>query len=89
MHDAHRDTCEFRHHLVLVNVSVEDGSSFDVQLTRVPGIGEEIIREDWSYRVIRVQHEAVDSERKTRSGWHAFVDVNREPEEPGGGGNSR
>lgn len=35
--------------MVLVNVYGNDGSSFDVLLTRVPGIGEEIILEEKSY----------------------------------------
>jgi broad specificity phosphatase PhoE len=32
--------------LVLVHIDTEDGESFDQLLTRVPGLGEEIVRED-------------------------------------------
>ncbi len=41
--------------------------SFDMLMTRVPTIGEEINREDRSYLVIRVQHEPIDS--KGTQGW--------------------
>jgi hypothetical protein len=61
--------------LVFVNVSTDDGKSFDALMTRVPGIGEEINREDRTYRILRVQHEPVDDEGRARLGWHAFLDA--------------
>ena len=62
--------------MVLLNVKVDGGTQFDILLTRVPGIGEEINREDRSYRILRVQHEPLDDEGRPRFGWHAFIDAN-------------
>lgn len=67
--------------LVLVHVDVSDGARFDALMTRVPGIGEEINREDRSYRVLRVQHEPINDDGRARVGYHAFVDVNLLPPE--------
>jgi hypothetical protein len=61
--------------LVFVNVSTDDGQSFDTLMTRVPGIGEEINREDRTYRILRVQHEPVGDDGRARLGWHAFIDA--------------
>ena len=66
--------------LVFVHVYAKDGD-FDILLTRVPGIGEEINKEDWSYKVVRVQHEPVDDDGRARLGWHAFVDAELLPPE--------
>jgi hypothetical protein len=66
--------------LVLVHVDGNDGESFDVLLTRVPGLGEEIDREDRSYKVARVQHEPVDDDGRARFGWHAFIEAHLQPE---------
>jgi hypothetical protein len=68
--------------LVLLHVDGSDGMSFDTLLTRVPGIGEEINREDRSYKVMRVRHEPVDDDGRARFGWHAFVDAELLPEDP-------
>ena len=65
--------------LVRVNVLCDDGTSFDSLLTRVPGIGEEISREDRSYKITRVRHEPVDDDGRARFGWHAFVDAQLQP----------
>lgn len=73
--------------LVLVHVDVDYDTpfakSFDTLLTRVPGIGEEISREDKSYRVVRVQHEPVDDDGRARLGWHAFIEADLLPPEDG------
>ena len=69
--------------LVLVNVKGDDGESFDALLTRVPGLGEEINREDHSYRVVRVWHEPVDDDGRARFGWHALVDAEFRPDDGG------
>ena len=37
-----RDPAQLLRDLIFMHVYVDDGTSFDVQLTRVPGIGEEI-----------------------------------------------
>lgn len=65
--------------LVLVHVGGNDGESFDVLLSRVPGIGEEICREDRTYKVLRVIHDSVDDDGRARSGWHAIVDTELQP----------
>ena len=70
--------------LVLVHVDAND-ESFDALLTRVPGIGEEIGREDCSYKVLRVQHEPIDDEGRAHFGWHAVVDVELQPDDIGRG----
>ena len=67
--------------LVLIHVDADDGSSFDMLLTRVPGIGELVGREDRSYKVLRVWHEPVDDDGRGRFGWHAFIDVELQPRE--------
>jgi hypothetical protein len=61
--------------LVFVNVSTYDGQSFDALVTRVPSIGEEINREDRTYRILRVRHELVDNDGRAHLGWHAFIDA--------------
>ena len=67
--------------LVLVNVLVKEDVFFDLLLTRVPSIGEEINREDRSYKITRVRHEPVDPDGRARFGWHAFVDAELLPED--------
>jgi hypothetical protein len=67
--------------LVFVHVDAVDGTKFDMLLTRVPGIGEEINREAKSYKILRVQHEPVDDDGRARFGWHAFIDAELQPEE--------
>lgn len=69
-----RSTCPLRD-VVLICVQVMGAKSFDMLMTRVPTIGEEINREDRSYLVLRVQHEPIDSEGYARLGWHAFVEA--------------
>jgi hypothetical protein len=59
--------------LVLVHVDATDGAKFDVHLTRVPGIGEEIVLENRSYQIIRVQHAIVNDDGRAEFGWHAFI----------------
>src|SRR6202035_2333619 len=51
----------------------DDGEAFDVLLTLVPGLGEEIDRENRSYRLVRVWHQPVNYEGRARFGWHAMV----------------
>jgi hypothetical protein len=41
----------------------------------VPGIGDEIIREDKTYKVVRVLHDRVDDDGRARFGYHAYVDA--------------
>jgi len=78
-HEGHDTSHPLLRELVLVHVDVDDGTSFDMLLTRVPGIGEEINREDRSYKVLHVQHEPVDDDGRARFGWHAFVDAELQP----------
>jgi hypothetical protein len=78
-HERHNPAHPLLRELVLVHVDGTDGAFFDVLLTRVPGIGEEIIREDRYYKVLRVQHESVDDDGRARFGWHAFVDADLLP----------
>jgi len=66
---------------VLVHVYVGASDGFDISLSRVPGLGEEINVEDRSYKVTRVQHEPVDEYGRARLGWHAFVDADLLPPE--------
>ena len=80
--NAWQDGCRaLKRDLILLHVDGNDGVSFDVYLTRVPGIGEEIIREDRTYKVLRVRHEAVDDDGKARFGWHAFIEGELQPAE--------
>ena len=65
---------------VLLHVDAED-ASFDIMLSRVPSIGEDINLEDRCYRVTRVQHESVDMEGRARFGWHAMINAELQPEE--------
>lgn len=67
--------------VLLIHAVASDGTRFDILLTRVPCIGENISIEDRSYRVVRVDHEPVNSEGVARLGWHAFLDVERLPPE--------
>jgi hypothetical protein len=61
--------------LVLVHVDATDDTDFDIRLTRVPGIGEEIIVENRSYQVIRVQHCGVNENGRAFAGYHAYVEA--------------
>jgi hypothetical protein len=61
--------------LVFVHVDATDGTKFDALLTRVPGVGEEIIVENRSYQIIRVQHAVVNNDGRAEFGWHAFVEA--------------
>ena len=74
IHERYDPAHPLLHELVLVHVDGNDGESFDVLLTRVPAIGEEINREARSYKALRVQHEPVDNDGRARLGWHAFVE---------------
>lgn len=67
--------------IVFVHVSATDGTTIECLLTRVPGIGEEIVREDKKYRILRVQHHEVDNDGRAAFGWHAFVDAELLPDE--------
>jgi hypothetical protein len=62
-------------------VFADDGLYFQILLTRVPGIGEEFVREDKSYKIVRAQHYIVDDDGRAAFGWHALVDVELQPEE--------
>ena len=58
-----------------MNVTGNDGIWFDVLLTRVPGIGEGLIREDTTYKVVRVLHNRLDDDGRAEMPYHAYVDV--------------
>lgn len=69
--------------VVFVSVHVDDPPDiFFVQLTRVPGIGEEIVRGGDIYRAIRVAHHPVDDNGRTRFGSHATVVAALVPDDP-------
>jgi len=67
--------------LVFLHVAGDDGEWFSTLLTRVPGIGEEIIREDRTYKVLRVQHDRVDDDGRARFAYHAYIDAELQPED--------
>lgn len=81
LHERYDRSHPLLRELVDVNVCCDDGVWFDALLTRVPGLGEEIIREEKSYKVIRVWHQPVDDDGRTTFGWHALVDATFQPEE--------
>jgi hypothetical protein len=82
LHDRNDPSHPLLRELVFLHVDANDGASFDTLLTRVPGIGEEIIREEKSYKVTRVQHERVAADGRARFGWHAFIETELQPEDP-------
>lgn len=53
---------------------------FDVLLTRVPGLGEEVGIETDCYRVVRVTHMPVGYDGRAYFGWHAMIEVELVPE---------
>lgn len=59
--------------LVLVSVTANDGAWFNTLLTRVPGLGEEIIQEGDIYKVVRVQHDRVNDDGRAYLGNHAYA----------------
>jgi len=69
--------------IVLLHVHTAADDDFDLLLTRVPGLGEEISREGRSYKIVRVQHEPVDDGGRARFGWHAFIEAEIVPDEIG------
>lgn len=80
-HHRHDRSELLRRDIILIQVDVNDGTRFDMLLTRVPCLGEELNREDRHYKVVRVQHEPMDFHGLFRIGWHAFVDVELLPAE--------
>src|SRR4051794_39608143 len=68
--------------LVFVATWENGKASFMVLLTRVPGLGEELVKEGRTYRIVRVQHEPVGDDGRTWCGWHAMVNLELLPEEP-------
>jgi hypothetical protein len=81
LHERYNSAHPLLRELVLVNVKGNDGESFDALLTRVPGLGEEINREDRSYRVVRVWHQPVNDDGRAPWGWHAMVDAEMCPDD--------
>ncbi len=69
--------------IVSIHVDVMNNDTyFDVYLSRVPGLGEEITYGPREYQVIRVIHMPVDNDGRPGIGSHAYVDANILPEEP-------
>jgi hypothetical protein len=81
LHERYDRSHPLLRELVTVNVQCDDGVWFDVLLTRVPGLVEEMHREEKSYKVIRVWHQPVDDDGRTPFGWHALVDAELQPED--------
>jgi hypothetical protein len=81
LHERYDRSHPLLRELVNVNVYCDDGVWFDALLTRVPGLGEEIHKEDKSYKVIRVWHQPVDDDGRTPFGWHALIDATLQPED--------
>ena len=75
LHERYNRSHPLLRELVSVCVYANGVQFFTTLLTRVPGLGEEIAHEDKYYRVVRVQHEPVDDDGRTRARYHAFVDV--------------
>jgi hypothetical protein len=67
---------------VLIHVHVDGEDGFDIALTRVPCVGEQVNRDDRSYAVTKVQHEPIEISGKARFGWAAFIDAELLPPEP-------
>ena len=83
LHERYDRSHPLLRELVRVHVDADDGASFDMLLTRVPGIGEELVPEDRCYKALRVQHEPVDNDGRARCGWHAFIEAELlPPDEP-------
>jgi hypothetical protein len=53
---------------------------FDLLLTRVPCLGEEVEIEAETYRVVRVTHAPVSYDGRVELGWHAMIEVELVPE---------
>jgi hypothetical protein len=81
LHERYDRSHPLLRELVDVNVYCDDGVWFDALLTRVPGLGEEINREDKSYKVIRVWHQPVGDDGPTPFGWHALIDATLQPDD--------
>ena len=81
LHERYNPAHPLLRELVLVHVCATDGTHFDMLLTRVPGIGEELSQEDRIYRILRVQHEPINDDGRARFGWHAFIDAELLPPE--------
>jgi hypothetical protein len=68
LHERYDRSHPLLRELVDVNVYGDDGVWFDVLLTRVPGLGEEIHKDEKSYKVVRVWHQPVDDDGRTPFG---------------------
>ena len=53
---------------------------FDILLTRVPGLGEEVELDCEAYRVVQVTHAPVGYDGRAELGWHAMIEVELVPE---------
>lgn len=67
---------------VYVAVFADDGELFDLNLTRVPCVGEIVYKEEQCYRVFEVHHSALSPEGKAPDANHAYLSVHALDGEP-------
>lgn len=67
---------------IYVAVFADDGELFDLNLTRVPCVGEIIHKEEQCYRVSEVHHVALNSEGNAFAAIHVYLSVHTLDEEP-------
>ena len=70
---------ERRADLVFVSIMVNDGTWFDVLLTRVPCVGEYLSNQGDTFRVTRVQHSPLYEDGRCWSGLQAILAVPKGP----------
>jgi hypothetical protein len=73
LHELYNRAHPLLRELVTITVFGDDGRIFDVLLTRVPCVGEFISKEDYYYKITRVEHFPVDDDGRSFAGSHAIV----------------
>jgi hypothetical protein len=66
-------------HLVFVHVNTNINTWFSALLTRVPCVGEYIMNQGETFKVVAVYHSLVMEDGKSRCGLHAILDVEVQP----------
>src|SRR5205823_2279006 len=67
-------------HLVFIHITTNVNTWFSALLTRVPCVGEFIVNQADTFKVVAVYHSLVMEDGKSRCGVHAMIDVELQPE---------
>ena len=81
LHERYDRSKPLLRELVTISAFTDDGDAFDIILTRVPCIGEEISRGSKTYTITSVQHAPVDDDGRSPYGSHGYVEAMFKPDD--------